>query len=66
MDSKDFYNELDILEKTGIDMAADGAAMLNKAHPQIPILYCNKFVVDWINERQNNDVDGSISNEKTT
>jgi len=52
MISKDFYNELDEMVKTGIDMAADGATMLNKAHPQIPLLYCNKFVVDWINERK--------------
>jgi len=62
MISKDFYHELDILEKAGVNMAVDGVAMLHKAHPQIPILYLNKFMVDWIKERSN-DVNGNISKE---
>ena len=50
MKSEEFYDELDTLA-TGLQNPLDAAQLLHAAHPQIPVLYCKKFVVDWIKER---------------
>ena len=50
MKSEEFYQELDIISKTCKCMY-EAAPLLHKQHPQIPMLYCNKFVLDWITER---------------
>lgn len=50
MKSSDYYAELDKMAQDGVDMKWS-AAKLNKSHPQIPVLYCNKIVTDWIKDR---------------
>jgi hypothetical protein len=49
--SEDFYDEIATLYET-IKSEYDIANSLHKAHPQIPMLYCNKFVADWMKQKR--------------
>jgi hypothetical protein len=53
MKSEDYFEELDRLHESGINMW-EAAPKLREKHAQIPLLYCNKIVLDWIKEREYN------------
>jgi hypothetical protein len=53
MDTKEVYEELDNMYSSGINID-EAAEELHRRRPQVPTLFCNKFVLDWSKERGHN------------